>query len=128
VGQVTDNKYVVFKRPREDAFLVAMPELAPAQPAPPKAGDTLTVNEDEAVIVGDGLKDVASVAYKDQDVRFVLQNEGKSLRLIGLKALGATSSAAKKTFVLKFKSPDAKPKEVEFEVFDERQEITISKG
>jgi len=105
-----------------------MPELAPAQPALPKAGDTLTVNEDEAVIVGDGLKDVASVTYKDQDIRFALENEGKSLQMTGLRALGATSSAAKKIFVLKFKSPDAKPKEVEFKVFDKRQEITTLKS
>jgi hypothetical protein len=127
-GQVTANKFVVFKRRDEEAFLVAMPELAPAQPTPPKARDTLTVNEDEAVIVGDGLRDVASITYKDQEVKFALENEGKSLRMSGLRALGATSSAAKKTFVLKFKSPDAKPKEVEFEVFDKRQEITTPKS
>lgn len=127
-GQVTDNKFVFFKRKNEDAFLVAMPELAPAQPAPPKAKDTLTVNEDEAVIVGDGLKDVASVTYKDQDVRFTPENEGKSLRLTGLRALGATATASPKTFVLKFKSPDAKPKEVEFVVFDKRQEISTPKS
>lgn len=128
VGQATDNKYVVFKRPREEAFLIAMPELAPAQPAPPKAKDTLTVNADVAEIVGDGLKDVASIAYREQEVKFTVENEGKSLRLTGLKALGATLTAAKTTFVLKFKSPDAKPKEVEFEVFDEKQLIKIPKG
>ena len=105
-----------------------MPELTPSQPTPPKARDTLTVNEDEAVIVGDGLWDVASVTYKDQEVRFSLENEGKTLWLTGLRTLGATSSAAKKTFIIKFKSPDAKPKEVEFEVFDKRQEISTPKS
>lgn len=127
-AQVTANKFVVFRRGDGQPFVIGMPELTPPQPTPPKARDTLTVNEDEAVIVGDGLRDVASITYKDQEVRFTLENEGKSLRMTGLRALGATSSAAKKTFVLKFKSPDAKPKEVEFEVFDKKQEIASPKS
>ena len=127
-AQITANKFVVFRRGDGQPFVIGMPELTPAQPTPPKARDTLSVNEDEAVIVGDGLRDVASVTYKEQEVRVTLENEGKRLRMTGLRALGATSSAAKKTFVLKFKSPDAKPKEVEFEVFDKKQEITSPKS
>ncbi|MET0623265.1 MAG: hypothetical protein ABW250_09820 [Pyrinomonadaceae bacterium] len=127
-AQVTANKFIVFRRGDGQPFVIGMPELTPPQPTPPKAKDTLTVNEDEAVIVGDGLRDVASITYKDQEVRFAPENEGKSLRMTGLRSLGATSSAAKKTFVLKFKSPDAKPKEVEFEVFDKKQEITNPKS
>jgi hypothetical protein len=127
-AQVTANKFIVFRRGDGQPLVIGMPELTPPQPTPPKARDTLTVNEDEAVIVGDGLRDVASITYKDQEVRFAPENEGKSLRMTGLRALGATSSAAKKTFVLKFKSPDAKPKEVQFEVFDKKQEITGPKS
>ena len=52
-AQVTNNKYLVLQRPDEQPFLLAIPELTPKQPAPPKAKESLTVNEDEAVIVGD---------------------------------------------------------------------------
>jgi hypothetical protein len=74
--------------------------------------EDITVNADEAVIVGDGLNEVESVTYNEQEVEFKPASDGKRMRLTGLRAVHATDSAATSRFLVKFKS-EAKPKEVE---------------
>lgn len=124
-AQIQSHKQLLVQRPGdgERPFLITLPELAPKQPDPPKAKETITTSSDEAVIVGDGLKDVEGITLSStgQDVAFKVAGDGKSMRLTGLKALNPNASAMTHTFLLKFKD-QPKPKEVEVRVVDRKVE------
>jgi hypothetical protein len=117
-----NNKYLLVQRPGdgERPFQITLPELAPPKPAPPTAKERVTVNADEAIIVGDGMNELEGVTFRGQAVTFkVIDN--RNLRLTGLRALGATSEAATQQFSLKFKG-EAKPKGVDVEVINTKVE------
>jgi hypothetical protein len=63
------------------------------------------VGADEAVIEGDGMKDLVKVTFKKQEITSKeIAGDGKSVRLSGLRAIGVTSTAATQPLVLEFKS------------------------
>ncbi len=103
------NKVLLVQRPTdEQPFPIAIPSLeAPKKPDPPKALERITVGADEAVIVGEGLKDVVKVLFRKRQLdpgQVEPADDGKSLRLTGLAKFGVTSTAATQTIVLEFKS------------------------
>lgn len=103
------NKTLLVQRPSDDMpFQIAIPSLeAPKKPDPPKAMERVIVGANEAVIVGEGLKDVTKVFFRKDpfdaaDVE--IAEDGKSLRLKRLTRFGVTSTATTQTIVLEFKS------------------------
>ena len=55
--------------------------------------------------LGDGIGDVAKRHIQDREVRFALENEGKSLRMTGLRVLGRQRVGGKKTSSSNSNSP-----------------------
>lgn len=111
------HKQVLLQRGGAAPFLIAIPELEPKAPAPPKAFGIIGVGGDEVEIVGDGLSEVEVITFKEQPVTtFKIVND-QTLRITGLAALGLTASAGPKRIFIKFKS-EARPKEVVIEVFN----------
>ena len=103
------HKNLLFQRPNDERpFLIPIPSLeAPKKPDPPKAAERITVDADEAVIVGEGLKDVAKVFFRRTQLdpsQIEPADDGKSLRLTGLARLGVTRTAATQPIILEFKS------------------------
>lgn len=101
------NKNLLVQRPGEQPFLIAIPSLETKKPEPPKALERVTVGSNEAVITGEGLKDVTKVFFRKNqfdagDVE--VAEDGKSLRLLRLTRFGITSTAATQPIVLEFKS------------------------
>lgn len=107
-GQLKTNKQLLVQRPGERPFLIAIPALEAAKkPDPPKARERITVNSDEAAIVGDGLNDVAKVFFRKVQISpadIDIADDGKSLRLSGLRGLRVTSWASSQPIVLELKS------------------------
>jgi hypothetical protein len=85
-------KQIVLQRKGERPFLVAVPALPSADQAKsePKFQERVTVGADEAVIVGDDLAKVTHVLFQKKELAKAL--EGKSLRIKGLNAAGATAT------------------------------------
>jgi hypothetical protein len=109
------HKQVLLRRGTAAPFLLALPELDPKPPAPPKALGSIGIGADEIVIVGDGMGEVEGVTYKEQAVTtFKIVND-QTLRLSGLAALGLTSTAGPQRIFVKFKS-DTRPKEVDIQI------------
>jgi hypothetical protein len=103
--QLKANKQVMLQRQNKPPFLVAIPDLDPKKPDPPKAKARVNVNEDEAVIEGDGMKDLVKVTFKKREITSKeIAGDGKSVRLAGLQALGVTAIAGAQPLVLEFKS------------------------
>jgi hypothetical protein len=99
------NKQVVLQRKGEAPFLVNIPEVEVKKPDPPKARERVTVDSDEAVIEGDGMKDLVKVTFRGVEITSKeVAGDGKSVRLSGLRRLGVTASAATQPLVLEFKS------------------------
>jgi hypothetical protein len=105
-ANVASNKQVLLQRPNEKPFLVTIPELEPKKPDPPKARERVTVDSDEALIEGDGMKDLKSVTCITCKVKPVLFEvvDDKTVRLTSLKTNVGASGAATHTLVLQFKS------------------------
>ena len=107
-GQLKTNKQLLVQRPNERPFLISIPALEAAKkPDPPKANERITVNSDEAVIEGDGLNDVTKVFFRKTQfnpANVDISDDGKSLRLSGLRDLHVTSWASSQPIVLEFKS------------------------
>jgi hypothetical protein len=109
------HKQVLLRRGNGSPFLLAIPELEPKLPAPPKALGSIAVGSDEVVIVGEGITDVEGVTFKEQPVTtFKIVND-QTLRLSGLAVIGLTSSAGTQRVFIKFKS-ESRPKEVDIQV------------
>jgi hypothetical protein len=103
--QLKTNKQVMLQRNGKSPFLVSIPDLDPKKPDPPKARERITIDADEAVIDGDGMKDLVKVSFKKFEITSKeIAGDGKSVRLSGLRALGITSTAASQPLVLEFKS------------------------
>lgn len=104
----THKNLLVQRTTDERPFLIPIPSLeAPKKPDPPKAMERITVGADEAVILGEGLKDVARVVFRSRPLdpsQVQPAEDGKSLRLIGLARLGLTSTAATQPIVLEFQA------------------------
>jgi hypothetical protein len=85
-------KQIVLQRKGERPFLVAVPALPSADQAKsePKFQERVTVGADEAVIVGDDLAKVTHVLFQKKELAKAI--EGKSLRIKGLNAAGATAT------------------------------------
>lgn len=99
------NKQVFLQRNGERPFLVNIPELDPKKPDPPKARERVTVDADEAVIEGDGMRDLSKVFFRNAEITSrEIAADGKSVRLSGLRVLRVTSTAASQPLVLEFKS------------------------
>jgi hypothetical protein len=103
------NKVLLVQRPTdEQPFPIAIPSVeAPKKPDPPKALERITVGSDEAVIVGEGLKDVVKVFFRKRQLdpsQVEPADDGRSLRLTGLAKFGVTSTAVTQPIVLEFKS------------------------
>lgn len=111
------NKHVLLQRKGEPPFTVEIPEVEPKKPNPPKAMEAIPVGADEALVEVAGLKDLEKITYKilkGRAVDFDLVDD-TTVRLKGLGALGATSTATTQLFFFKFKS-EAKLKRVEIKV------------
>ncbi len=103
--QLKTNKQVMLQRRNQRPFLVAIPDLDAKKPDPPKARERVTVDADEAVIDGDGMKELVKATFKKLEITSKeIAGDGKSVRLSGLRALGITSTAASQPLVLEFKS------------------------
>ncbi|HEU4768817.1 MAG TPA: hypothetical protein VFS77_15645, partial [Pyrinomonadaceae bacterium] len=123
--QLKTHKHLLVQRPTDERpFLIPIPSLEqPKKPDPPKALERITVDANEAVIIGEGLKDVARVFFRTTSLdpsQVQPADDGKSLRLIGLARLGVTATAATQAFVLEFKSGARVP--VNIEVVDSKIE------
>ncbi|MDQ5846331.1 MAG: hypothetical protein M3539_13655 [Acidobacteriota bacterium] len=107
-AHIKSHKYILVQRPNEPPFAINIPSLeAPKKPDPPKARERITVGSDEAVIDGEGLKDVSKVFFRKTQfasTNVEIAEDGKSLRLSGLGALGVTATAATQTIVLELRS------------------------
>lgn len=102
---IKTNKQVLLQRKGERPFLVNIPDIELKKPDPPKAKERVTVDSDEAVIEGDGMKDLVKVTFKGTEItQRDVAGDGKSVRLSGLRRLGVTSAAATQALVLEFKS------------------------
>jgi hypothetical protein len=113
-GQLKAFKHILIQRRGERSVLVAIPPVEVKKPDPPKAKERVTVDADEAVILGEGMKSVEAVTYNGKSITFEAVDD-KTLRLTGLRAAGLTSSAMTRTVGLKLKGEE-KPKQVEIEV------------
>lgn len=90
-----------FERP----FMVAVPVVDAKKPETPKAKERITVGSDEAVIEGEGMKELPKAFFRNQEITSKeIAEDGKSLRLLGLTRLGVTAAAATQPIVLEFKS------------------------
>jgi hypothetical protein len=118
--QLKSNKQLLLRRSSGQPFLLTIPEVEVKKPDPPKARERVTVGSDEAIIDGVTAKELDSVTFRDQQVVFEPADD-KSIRLKGLRSLGATSEAATRTFSLQFKS-GAKPAKVDLEVVSTKVE------
>lgn len=103
-AQLKSNKQLLVQRAGERPFLLTIPESDVKKPDPPKASERVTVNEETTLIEGEGLKDLATVTFNKKPVPFEVNEDGKSVLLTGLRALGITSSAMTRTITLTFKS------------------------
>jgi hypothetical protein len=89
-------KQIIFQRPKERPFVVAVPTLPTADQTPPttKFQERVTVGADEAVIVGDNLKPVSKVQFQKKDLTISKRSDdGKSITITGLASAGATAVA-----------------------------------
>ena len=105
--QLKTNKQLLIMRTDEKPFRVDIPALDAKKPDQPKASERVTVDADEAIIEGEGLKDVVKITFKKKEFKasdMDVAANGKSLRLSGLKAAGVTATAASQPVVLEFKS------------------------
>lgn len=121
-AQLQSNKQILVQRSgaNEKPFLVSIPEINP-QVAPPKAKETISINADEATVEGDAMKQLEKITYRGKNVEFEVLDDN-SVRLKGLRALGASSSEMTQRFDFKFKN-DAKPKKVEIVVLRGKFEV-----
>src|SRR5262249_54648378 len=108
--QVKANRALVLQRGNERPILVSVPALEfkePAKQPGPKAG-RITVDADEAAFEGEGLNLVECVRYKEKTLPFTASEDGRTLRVTGLRAAGVTSAAALRELELTFKSAKTK--------------------
>jgi hypothetical protein len=127
------QKLVVLQHAGGRPFVVALPAL-PADPANPtkpdqpatglKFQERVTVGADEAVIVGDGLTADTTVSFQKQPLTAKLSADGKSLKIAGLAAAGATAAA--KTQDIDVKTGTSKPVTIKLEVVNTKVE-TVQK-
>lgn len=107
-AQLKTNKQLLVQRPGERPFLISIPALEAAKkPDSPKAKERITVGSDEVVIEGEGLKDVMKVFFKKREFNsrdIEIAEDGKSVRLGGLRDFGVTSTATSLPIVLQLKS------------------------
>jgi hypothetical protein len=120
--QLQSNKQILVQRSgdNEKPFLVSIPEIDP-HPAPPKPKESVSLDADEATVEGDGMKQLEKVTFRGKKVDFEVIDDN-TVRLKGLKALGATSSEMTQRFDFKFKN-DAKPKKVEIVIVRAKLEV-----
>ena len=104
--QIKANKNLILQRKGERPILIQIPSLESKKPEP-KLSETLTVNEDEAVVEIDGFKDLEKVVWKDNLLRFEVFGGGKFVKLKGLREKGVTSSAAIQSLDFIFKDAKA---------------------
>lgn len=90
-------KHIVFQRPNERPFLVAIPPLQAPEPKPaPKFRERIVVGADDAVVVGEGLNTFVkfvALGKEFKDSALTPSADGKSLRITGLASAGLTSIA-----------------------------------
>lgn len=92
VAEAKTFKQLIVQRDGERPFGVPIPALTEPAKIAPKFVERITVNADEAVIVGDGLKDVVKIKALGRDLVDLVM-DGKKLRVRGLAAAGITSTA-----------------------------------
>lgn len=89
-------KQIVFQRPTQRPFVVAVPALPTAATTAQavKFQERVTIGADEAVIVGDDLKSVSKVQFQKRDLIISKRSDdGKSITVTGLASVGATAVA-----------------------------------
>jgi hypothetical protein len=101
--QLKTHKQLVVQRDDERPFVIPLPTLEFKGAATPKTAGRVTVNDDEAAIQADGLKDLVRVTFEGRDVPFRISSDGKEIKLRGLRALGVTKTAAIRPLVLIYK-------------------------
>jgi hypothetical protein len=106
------------KRP----FTVAMPSLTPEPKPVNKFRERVTVGADEAVILGDALKDVTKItALKMEMTNLERPADGKSIKVKGLIAAGITAVARSVEFELT--RPGGKSTTIQLEVVSSKVEL-----
>lgn len=118
--QIKAYKQILLKRKDERALLIPIPAVDfITKPPDPKPRERLALNADEIVIDGVVFEDVIQVTYKGRKVEVV--KEGKtSVRLKGLRAVGATSSATTRPLDFKFVG---KTSPIKIEVVSNKSEV-----
>lgn len=85
------HKNLVLQRPNERAFVLALPPLQPPEPKPvPKFRERIVVGADDAIVVGEGLKDFSKMVALGKEFKggdFTVAADGKSIRITGLSSI-----------------------------------------
>jgi hypothetical protein len=118
--QIKAYKQIVLKRENERALLIPIPAVEfNNKPPDPKPRERLALNADEVVIDGIAFEDVVEVTYKGRKVEVV--KEGKtSVRLKGLRAVGATSAATTRALDFLFVG---KASPIKIEIINNKSEV-----
>src|SRR4029078_291851 len=111
------------KRP----FTVAMPSLTPEPKPVNKFRERVTVGADEAVILGDALKDVTKItALKMEMTNLERPADGKSIKVKGLIAPGITAVA--RSVECEPTRPGGKSTTIQLEVVSSKVELLQGAG
>jgi hypothetical protein len=88
-------KQMIFQHKDGRPFVVAVPALPTTDPAKQdvKFQERVTVGADEATIVGDEVSKIAHVFFQKVELKAAKSGDGKSIKITGLAAAGATAVA-----------------------------------
>ncbi len=93
------QKFVILQHKDGRPYVIALPAPPSDQPKtdqPPtgmKFQERVTVGADEAVLIGEDLNKVTKILFQKKELTTSLLGDGKSLRVTGLSAAGATAAA-----------------------------------
>jgi hypothetical protein len=103
--QLKLHKQLVLKRGTERPAFIAIPAIdAPAVKAAPTLKERVVVGADEAIFVGDDLKNIEKVAFGEHTLQFEVAKDGKSVIVRGLKKSGVTTTTDSKSIAFTFKA------------------------
>lgn len=113
--QLEQYKFLVITRRGEAPEAIPIPTVTlPGSPSAPVITGTVLLNQDSAIVNGN-LQDLEKVLFQKAEIKFLfLDKDKKSIRLVGLKKAGVTSSAGLQSLDFIFK---AKPVPVKVDVY-----------
>jgi hypothetical protein len=113
--QLEQYKFLVITRKGESPEAIAIPAVTlPGSTSTPVTTGTVLLNQDSAIVTGN-LQDLDTIFFKKTEIHFsFLDTDKKSIKLVGLKKAGVTSSAGLQSLDFSFK---AKPVPVKVDVY-----------